>query len=251
MEPTMTPDWRVVTTATGVEWRGIETDRLLALLARPLPYNARYALAGEALVACGAVPLVEGVPPAREPWLTAAVRSAAAFADGPPAGSDGAGELLEMLRWLANGKGWKALDAVGPTLRFAIPGAHDLPPLALAAHGTGVRVERPLPLLPARDAVAQVRAAVAHAVLVLNGTPGGARIALRDPRALTIAVETDLPADGVEEDEAECVLDAVCRAAPRAAGVLECLRHPAVAHVYAIAQASPDAPPDRERTKEE
>jgi hypothetical protein len=250
-----TAAWRTVCAPTGLDWRRLGAERLLALLGRRLPYNLRYTVDGEALAVVGAVPLQGDVPSRRAPWLAAAVRAAAAGAEAPlaPPQATRPGreeELLDMVRWLTAGMGWRWLEHDGAALRFAVPGEPDLPPLAIVPRADHLHVERPLPLLPARDAAAAVRAAVAHGVLVLHGSVQ-ARVAVRDPAALTLAVETSLPAADLEEDEVACVLEGVRRAAARATAVLDCLRHPAVARVYATAHSLPAPAAAREHVMEE
>jgi hypothetical protein len=142
--------------------------------------------------------------------------------------------------------GWKWLEHDGTALRFAVPGESDLPPVAVAVDARGLHVARPLPCLPARGAAPVVRAAVAYGVLVLNTTVPAARVAVRDPDALTLAVESHLPPDGVEEDEVECMLDGVRRAAARATAVFDCIRNEAVARVFATAHNLPEPTPARQ-----
>ena len=245
----MTVAWHPVQTPTVLAWRSLGPGALLDLLAHSLPYNLRYTLAGEAVVLLGTVPVVHGLVERRDPWLRAAA------AAGKPGASDGAtpedatdfADFMEPVRWAAGTNGWTELDGDGPTLRFAPPGQRDLPPLAVTPGAGGLRIERPLPLLPARDAAPVVRVAVAHAVLVLNGL-AHARVLVRDPRALTVSVESHLPLAGLDEDEVACVLDEVAETAPRAAGVLECVRNPAVARAYATAHNLPQSASDREPT---
>jgi hypothetical protein len=216
----------------------------------------RLTVAGDALVAIATVPVLDGLVSRRAPWLAAALGAAAAprgVREGRSGGDvpDAVRDLLKTARALATRWGWQQLEGDGPALRFAVPGEHDLPPLTLAAEADGLHVVRPLPLLPARDAAPAVRAAVAHAALVLNGTVDAARVAVRDPRALTIAVESRLPAADPDEDEAACMLEGVRRAAAHAASVLDCLSVPAVARVYATAHSLPGPEADREPHEKE
>ena len=87
-----------------------------------------------------------------------------------------------------------------------------------------------------------MRLAVAHAALVLNGHVRAARLAVRDPQALTFAVEFRVS----HEDALEDALEGVRHAAAYATGVLDCLRHPAVAREYATAHNLPAPLVERE-----
>jgi hypothetical protein len=254
-----TSDWHVQHAPAGPSWRTLGPEPLLALLGRTLPYNVRYALAADALVALAMVHAIDpGLVARRAPWLATVLAAAAgaAFAPLPPAvaptAAPGVDDLLTTVLGIAVAKGWKALDGDGPGRQLAVPGEHSLPPLALVPTAGGLRIERPLPLLAVRDAEPSVQAAVAHGTLVLNGLLRGARVVVHDPRSLTFAVEAYLPVDGHHEDEtedeAEAALEAVRHGAPYAAGVLDCLRNPAVARIYAAAHNLPA--PSRARGEE-
>ena len=231
-----------------IDWPLRDADRLLALLATAWPWDVRLALAGERPVILATLPA--GVDDRRTRWLDTVVRTIAtgSITNDPPPAAD-TDLVLDTVRWLATGKRWQPLDAEGPGLRLAIPGEHDLPPLAVRPCPTGLRLERPLPLLPLRGAPSVVRLVAAHAALVLNGTLRAARLAIRDAGALTFAVECVLPPDDPDETELECALEGVRHAGPYAAGVLECLRNPAVATAYAIAHSLPVPPTDPEHVR--
>ena len=247
----MNADFRLLHAPAAVDWRSLDADRLLALLATSFPWDVRRAIAGERLVALATVSLLDSAGCRREPALATAVGGAAACstddqqateADVPP----DTGELLTAARWLAVGKGWRPLDAEEPGLRLAVPGEHDLPPIAVRSCPAGLRIERPLPLLIARDAAPVVRLATAHAALVLNASIRAARLAVRDPATLTFAAEFILPPGEPDEDELDCALEGVRHAAAYATGVLDCLRNPAVASEYATAHHLPAPPTERE-----
>jgi len=229
---------------TGVSWMSLGDDALLGLLTAHLPYNTRLAVRDGTLVVVGTIPPVEGLDGRRAGWLgevigaaAASVQTGAALGNGSEAASTG--ELLEMARWVAAGKGWTALERKDSELRFSIPGEADLPPLILSAFDGGFLVERALPLLPARRASETVRWATAHAVLKLNGRFAFSRVVVRDPAALSLTVGNRLPPDG-DEDELDYFLEAVRHDARHAMAVFECLRNDAVAVEYAIANNLPE-----------
>jgi hypothetical protein len=241
----VTPGFRTLHARATGDWRNRGAGELLALLAEPLPWDVRRALTGDNLIALATLP--DGS--AREPWLSARVASAAAGDDPPGRNGPETGDIEDLLttvRHLAAGKAWRLLDAEGPGLKLAIPGEHDLPPVAVVPCPTGLRVERPLPLLPVRDADPVVRVAVAHGILVLNGVVRAARVAIRDPRTLTAAVEFVLPLDEPDDEALDCALEGVRHAALHATGVIDLLRNPAVASVYAAAHNLSPAPSERE-----
>jgi hypothetical protein len=255
----------VLRVITDLRWRDLEDERLLALAGQALPYNLRPTVAGDALAMMVSVVPVDEVETRRAKWLeTEVVRAAAAVSaqrayemraiSFPPLSSDEIadapagswGAVGEAVQWIAASKGWKPAEATSPSLRYTIPGEIDLPPLVVTVREEGVLVERPVPVLPARNAGAEVRAATVHAVLRLNATMLCARVAVRDAAALVAVVESQLPADEADEDEIECALESVRNGTRRATVVLECLRNPAVAADYAIAHDLPVATGVRE-----
>lgn len=232
-------------------WGG--ADGLLALLASHPPYNLRVAAARGTLAVLAAIPPLPGLDAQRRLWLTALALSAAASLHAParetgesPARQGAASSArLEMVRWVAAGKGWGTLAGSDAELRLAIDGELDYPPIGVRPFGEDVLIERPLPLLPLRKASATIRLACAHAALALNDTMLFARVAARDPSALSFAVENRLPHDA-DEDEADYFLEAVRHGARYAHAVLACLRNEAVAVEYATARNLPDPKMDRE-----
>ncbi len=245
---------RAETGANRSDW---SADRLLTLLEGHPPYNLRLSAARDTLTVLAAIPPVPGLDDRRRLWLTALALSAAAALYPPDlesgdeqARADATGsEQLEMVRWVAAGKGWRALAGTGAEVRLAIDGEPDYPPIGVRAFGDDVLIERPLPLLPARSASATMRLASAHAALALNDSMLFARIAARDAAALSFAVENRLPPDS-DEDEADYFLEAVRHGARYAHAVLGCLRNEAVAVEYAIARNLPDPNADREPHRE-
>lgn len=239
----MKPDRSTFTAPTGLERRTLGADTLLRLLAWPLPYNVRYTVAGDTILALATAP--HGWRHAA--WLAAETRAAASTTSTAimrhPHASEDAEAPLETLRNVATASGWTTLDPEAPGLRLAVPGEHGLPPIAVSDGAHGLHVERPLPLLPQRDPAECVRMAILHAALVLNGALGAARLTVRDPRLLTFTVESRLLPGDVDQDEAADTLADVRRGAPRAAAVLDCLGNPAVARLYAIAHNLPTGSP--------
>ncbi len=224
-------------------WRAASDATLAMLLARPLPYNLRWAIGHGTLVVSAALPPLPDIEARRLTWLAAAVeRAAAAEVDEVGANAEvGANTnvgaaALETVAWIADHKAWRAS---GPGC-FAIPGEPDLPPVTAHDEGSTLRVARSVPLLPARHASAVVRAATLHAALRLNGAMPFARVALDDEAALTFAVESRVPLDELDEDELDSVLEGVRYGARFAAGALACLRHHVVATEYAAAHDLPE-----------
>jgi hypothetical protein len=84
-----------------------------------------------------------------------------------------------------------------------------------------------------------VRRATAHAALRANASVRGARLAVRDVLALTLASEARLPAGDVDEDEAGLLVDGVRHAGRTCAAMFGCLRNPAVAAEYGAAHNLP------------
>jgi hypothetical protein len=246
-----------VSAETGANQSDWSADRLLSLLEKHLPYNLRPTAAGGRLAMMAAIPPMPGLDDRRRLWLTTLTLSTAASLHVPEHQSgegracpEGTGrERLDMVCWLAAGKGWRALGDTDAEVRLAVEGEPDYPPICVRPFGADLLIERPLPLLPLRAASARLRVASVHAALALNRRLLFARVATPDRAALTFAVENRLPADA-DEDEAEYFLEAVRHGARHAHAVLGCLRNEAVAVEYATARNLPGRDADREQNDE-
>jgi len=215
------------------------SERLLELLGRPLPHNARFMTDAGTLFLTATLPAACDPAGERAAWLEALLEAAGSGLRHEAAGGAWTDDLEEMVRWIAAGKGWVVRDGEGRAVRLAVPAEPDMPPLAVSPVPGGLLVERALPLLPVRQAAPVVRAAFAHALCRLNRVLVFARARVHDPTALTVGVESQLAA-GADEDEVEHALEGVRHGARHATGVLECVRHRAVAEELAIALDLPE-----------
>src|SRR5262249_48265577 len=156
--------------------------------------------------------------------------AAAALCDGgplaptgdAPAGTQNGTDLMDVVRYVALGKGWNVAEDAA-ALRLSVPSTPNLPPLVVSAPSGSLFFEISLPLLPARRSGACVRSAAAHAALRLNAAMPCARVAVRDPAALMLGVQSALPPFDDSEDEVDDTLDGVHQAARHALQVFECL----------------------------
>jgi len=222
-------------------------DGLIEMLARPLPYNTRFALEAGTLVLVATLPATFDPTGERAAWLRALLKRACTRQAGDTAGSVATDDLEETVRWIAAGKGWVVRNGEGEALRLSVSGELDMPPVTVSAAPDGLLVERAVPLLPVRQSAPVVRAAFAHTLCLLNRVLVFARARLHDATALTVRVESQL-APGADEDEVEHALEGVRHGARYATTVLEPVRHRAVAEELAIALDLPEA---RELRQEE
>lgn len=263
---------------TTVSWRELEPAHLLELLSGHLAYDLRLGLCGDAIAVLAEIPAVEGLEHRRAARLEEAVLdTAAALETAVRSGTrlpDRAARnqqshshtgWLEAVRWIAKGKGWSVAEADSGALRLLVTTEPDLPPLVVCPLGDFLSIERTVPILPERRASAITRWAVAHAVLQLNTELRFARLVLRDPAALTFAVESYIPVGDCDEpggthpgvshpsapDQADYALEGVRRGVRHAHGVLACVKHHAVAREYAAAQRLPVLDRGREQTTKE
>ncbi len=226
---------------SGITWRSLGASRLAALLGRELPYNIRLLRTGDELEVGASIAPLRDIECRRRAWLEAEVANTARGLRGAGAaelpGAPGA-PALEPIRRVAEAHDWKLTETDDGGLEITFPGEEHLPPLAARTRpdGGGVRLERDPGLLPAgRGSRARERALV-HAALGLNARLAQARLRLLDPGRARCRVECHLPAEDLDEDEAEFALEGVRYAALEATRLLTCLRDERVARNYAAAQ---------------
>ena len=231
-----------------VAWRDVVAGGRMDVLTRSYAYNARPVCAGATLEVWAALPPLAEVETRRRKWLVAEVERAAraldepshggeASAPGPPHAHTGeandaaAGAALDAIRWLTEGKGWRASVAADGALEIASGGLAE-PAFTARAEGRGARVELPVRFLAPSGAPACLRRAALHAVLLLNARSVFARLRVVGMDPLVLRVEHQLPAEHLLEDEIEHALEGMRYAAREAAQTFEALRHPAVSKEY-------------------
>lgn len=229
-----------VTAATGVAWRALDTDALLARLAARCRYDVRLASDAGDLVVVASVPEAPALAARRRTDLLAeALSVAAGFAPRPNAPLarsviDGAFDLAAAA---AAGLGWRTRRGADGALVLAPPHEDDALPVRVEPFADGILIARAIALPPDTVRSLPARRAVAHAVLALHAEVPGARLRACDPGRLRFVAEAHLPVAGADEDELAAVLESVRRAARLATPVLRCLRHTQVAEEYLAMQA--------------
>lgn len=240
------PQGLFVSARSALDVRRFGTDALLALLSRPRAYNLRVSLCDAELAVCGWLPPSEETQARRRGWLVAEAldhaarlveeaetwRDAERPAEAPPDAA--AGALLESLRQAAARTGASVQTAGSASLRIEGP-PHEGGVVFATASDEGLLLRGALPQAPARSGSPRVRAARAHAALLINARLVFARVVPLDRDAAALAVETRLPVDP-DEDELACALDGVRWGLREAEQTLRCLASEDVAAEYAAAQ---------------
>jgi hypothetical protein len=214
------------------------TREILALLAQPHAYNLRVALDGDVLAVCAWLPQLPALQERRRSWLVSEVlETAARLGDvrAPRAQEDApaavAASLLESLGRVAERAGATAQPAGSASLRIESELQENAVVFGTAsAEGLLLRGALGTPVAGSP----WLRAARAHACLLLNGRLVFARVAPLDLEAEAFAVETRLPVD-LDEDELACALEGVRWGLREAERTLRCLGSERVAAEYAEA----------------